>query len=69
VEEAEFRLVLTALKAGARVRQHRTKAWVSIEMIAGHLRIHVPGQVVDVPHELEALDESAFLLTLAPVAS
>ena len=45
-------------------------------MVAGRLRLHVPGGTVDlpvghllaldgkVPHDVEALEESAFLLTI-----
>ncbi len=78
VEEPGFRLILTALKPGALVREHRTAGWVSIESVAGHLRVHVPDRVIDlpdghvvvldrdVPHDLEAVDECAFLLAVAP---
>jgi quercetin dioxygenase-like cupin family protein len=77
VEEPGFRLVLTAAKAGTRIREHRTPAHVSIETVRGHLRIHVLDQVVDlpnghvlvldrdVPHDVESVEESAFLLTIA----
>jgi quercetin dioxygenase-like cupin family protein len=77
VQGPGLRLVLTTAKAGARIREHRTSAWVSIEAIDGHLQIHMPEQVMDLPrghvlvlepempHDVEALKESAFLLTIA----
>ncbi len=78
VEEPAFRLTLTALKAGTRVREHRTGGWVSIQTTRGHVRVHLPKREVDlpaghvvvlepnVPHDVEAVDvESAFLLTVA----
>ncbi len=78
VEEPAFRVALTVLKAGTRVREHRTDGWVSIQTTRGHLRIHLPQREVDlptgrvvvlepsVPHDVETLDtESAFLLTIA----
>ncbi len=78
VEEAGFRVTLTALKPGSRVREHRTDGWLSIQTTRGHIRVHLPGRDVDlasgrvlvlepnVPHDVEALNvESAFLLTVA----
>jgi quercetin dioxygenase-like cupin family protein len=77
VEETGFRVTLTALKAGTIVSEHRTRGWVSIQTTAGHLRIKLPDRVVDlpmgrllvldqnVPHDVEALEESAFLLAIA----
>jgi quercetin dioxygenase-like cupin family protein len=78
VEEPGFRLTLTALKAGTRVREHHTDGWVSIQTILGQLRVHTPERQVDlpaghllvldraVPHDVEALyEESAFLLSVA----
>ena len=78
VEEPGFRVALTALKAGTRVREHRTDGWVSIQTTVGHLRVRLPEREVDlptgrvlvlepnVPHDVEALEiESAFMLTVA----
>jgi quercetin dioxygenase-like cupin family protein len=77
VEVRGFRLVLTALKAGARLREHHTPGWVSIYATTGHLLVRTAGRDVnlhvndvlvlaaDEPHELEALEESSFLLTVA----
>ena len=78
VEEAAFRVTLTALKAGTRLREHRAAGWVSIQATEGHLRVHLSKREVDLPagrvvvlepgvtHDVEAVDvESAFLLTVA----
>jgi quercetin dioxygenase-like cupin family protein len=77
VERGGIRLVLTALKTGARLREHQTPGWVSIHAIAGHLRIAAAGREVDLPaghvlvlardepHDVEAVEDSAFLLTVA----
>jgi quercetin dioxygenase-like cupin family protein len=78
VEEPAFRVTLTVLKPGTRVREHRTDGWVSIQATQGHLRVHLPDREVNlptgrvgvlepgVPHDVEAPEvESAFLLTVA----
>ena len=71
-----FRIVLTLLKANTRIHEHRTDAPISIQTVMGRIRLHLPGRTVelaaenllvldsDVPHEVEAIEESAFLLTV-----
>ncbi len=65
--------------SGTHLREHRTAGWVSIETVAGYVRVRVPERVVDlptghilvldrkVPHDLEAIEESAFLLAVVAV--
>jgi quercetin dioxygenase-like cupin family protein len=77
VKEADFRIVLIALRAGARMEEHRAAGRISVQTLAGHVRLHTAGTNVDlpvgrlvslerdVPHDVEALEESAFLLTIA----
>jgi quercetin dioxygenase-like cupin family protein len=77
VEEPTLRVVLVALKRGARLREHDADGPVSVHTLAGLLRLRLPTRSVDlpaghlltlereVPHDVEALQESAFLLTLA----
>jgi quercetin dioxygenase-like cupin family protein len=77
VKEADFRIVLIALRAGARMEEHRAAGRISVQTLAGHIRLHTVGTNVDlptgrlvslerdVPHDVEALEESAFLLTIA----
>jgi quercetin dioxygenase-like cupin family protein len=78
VEESGLRVTLIAMKAGTKIKEHRTDGRVSIHTIAGQLRIQVADETVDlasghvlildraVPHDVEAVgQESAFLLTVA----
>lgn len=71
-----FRVVLVAMKDGARLATHQTPAPISIQTLTGNLRLHLPDRAVDllqghlvtlaenVPHDVEARGESAFLLTV-----
>jgi quercetin dioxygenase-like cupin family protein len=73
----DFRVVLTAMKSGARIAEHSAAAVISVLTVKGHIRMHIGERLLDmplgrlivldraVPHDVEALDESAFLLTLA----
>ena len=72
----DFRVVLTALKAGTRIAEHRTEGRISIHMLSGHIRMNASGRARDLlpgsllaldkgtSYDIEALEESAFLLTL-----
>ena len=73
----DFRIVLGALKADARIAEHHSEGRISIQTIRGHIRVRALGRTFDLPagrlltldrgvrHEVEALEESAFLLTIA----
>ena len=77
VKYDDFRIVLTALKARARLAQHQTKGRLSIQTVAGHILVRAEGRTFDLPagtllaldqnlpHDVEALEESAFLITIA----
>ncbi len=77
VKEPDFRIVLTAMKSGTRLAQHKTVARVSIQVLSGRIAASVNGQTTEhsvghllvldreIPHEVVALVDSAFLLTLA----
>jgi quercetin dioxygenase-like cupin family protein len=77
VKEADFRIVLIALRAGSRMEEHRAAGRISVQTLMGHVRLQTAGTNVDlpvgrlvsverdVPHTVEALEESAFLLTIA----
>lgn len=74
---ADFRIVLVSMKPETRMEQHRAEGRISIQCLEGELRIHLPNTqkaemavgdvlVLDcgIPHDVEALAESAFLLTI-----
>lgn len=77
VKSADLRLVLTTLKQGAIVKQHRAPGSAVVQTLSGHIRLRLPDQMVDLPagalvvlepdlpHDVEALEESAFALTIA----
>jgi quercetin dioxygenase-like cupin family protein len=77
VKYDDFRVVLTALKASARLPEHQTKGRISIQTVAGRIFVRAEGRTFDLPvgsllaldqnlpHDVEALEESAFLITLA----
>lgn len=73
----DLRVVLTALQAGTRVPEHKTAGRVSVHVLSGHVQVKASGRTFSlrpggllaldqgVPHDIEALEESALLLTLA----
>ena len=77
VKAADLRLVLTTIKQGAVVREHRAPGTAVVQVVGGHLRLRLRDQSLDLPagsvavlepnlpHELEALAESAFAITIA----
>ena len=77
VKHSDFRVVLTVLKTNARLHEHKAAGRISVQAIAGHIRMHVEGKVFDLPaghllaleraiaHDVGALEDSAFLLTIA----
>ncbi len=77
VQEPGLRIVLTVFKAGARIREHQTDRPVVIQTLQGYVRVESPDETIDlmtgrlmtlqpgVPHDLEAIVLSAFLLTIA----
>jgi quercetin dioxygenase-like cupin family protein len=77
VKHPDFRVVLTVLKSGARLHEHKAAGRISVQTLAGHIRMHVEDRVFDLPvghllalerevaHDVEGLEESAFLLSIA----
>lgn len=77
VKQPDFRIVLIALKKGGRLEEHKADARISIHTLSGHAKLHLPEEVVDLPaghllaldralrHDLEAVEESAVLLTIS----
>ncbi len=77
VKHPDLRLVLTVLRANTKIVEHRAAGSISVQTVSGHIRMHVQGREFDlpighllalaaeVPHDVEAMEDSAFLLTLA----
>lgn len=77
VKYSDFRIVLTLMKAGNRMREHKAEGRLSIHSLTGHLRLHIGEEIVDLPagrllalergitHDVEALEESAFLISIS----
>lgn len=77
VKYEDFRVVLTAIKGGTRIQEHHSAGRISVQTVAGHIRMHALDREYDLPqgrllvldravqHDVEALEDSAFLLTVA----
>ena len=76
VKYPDFTIVLMLMKAKTRIEEHHADGRISVQTIAGHIRMHVAGKDFDLPvghllaldyevrHDVEALEDSAFLLTI-----
>lgn len=77
IKHPDLRIVLLAMKKNMVMREHKTEARISVQTLAGHVRLKLPDRTVDlptghllvldrnVPHDVEAEEDSAFLLTLS----
>lgn len=77
VREPDLRVVLVVMKGGSIIKEHRAKETASIHVLSGRVRVLLRDRLVDLPsarllllesglaHSVEAMDESALLLTLA----
>lgn len=72
----DLRIVLIALKKQSRIPGHQTEGRISIHTVTGHIQVRAQGRTFDLPsgrllaldqrlsHDVEALQDSAFLLTI-----
>ena len=79
MKEDGLRVVLTVLRSGAQLKEHKATGPISIQTVAGHISVQAAGERFDLPvghvvmldggvmHDVEATEESAFLLTIASV--
>ncbi|MCC7496621.1 MAG: hypothetical protein IT160_03525 [Bryobacterales bacterium] len=77
VKYDDFRIVLTVLHEGAILHEHHAAGRISVQTVEGHIRMRAEGRDFDLPcghvvvldreltHDITALKESAFLLTIA----
>jgi quercetin dioxygenase-like cupin family protein len=80
-KQSGMRVVLIALKPGGRMNEHHAHAPITLHGLQGNLNLTLgdqtvrltPGVLVTVaqgmPHSVEAIDESAFLLTIGGVTA
>ncbi len=73
----DFRIVLITMEAAARMKQHHADGTISIQVIKGQIRVTIHGKPhhlhagnlftlgASIRHDVEAIDESAFLLTIS----
>lgn len=73
----DFHVVLVLMKASTRMNKHHVDARISVHALEGRIRLSLPDEMVEVsagelvaldyaiPHEVEALEESAFLITIS----
>lgn len=77
VKNADFRVVLITLKEGVRIPGHQNRGRISLQTLLGHILVRADGRTFDLPlgsllvldpdlrHDVEAIKDSAFLLTVA----
>lgn len=77
IKHAHFWIVSTVLKREADLHTHKAAGRISVQTVAGHIRMHVESKILDLPaghllaleraiaHDVEALEDRAFLLTIA----
>jgi quercetin dioxygenase-like cupin family protein len=73
----DLRMVLMSLESGARIKEHQANGTISIHCLQGSLSVQVQGEAHDViagqvltvlgglKHDVAALADSAFLLTIS----
>src|SRR5450759_5227330 len=77
VKYPDLRIVLIAMKANTRMHEHTASGRISVHSLNGHIRIHLPERVVDLPagnllaldqcvsHDVEASEDLSLILTLS----
>jgi quercetin dioxygenase-like cupin family protein len=78
VKYPEFRIVLIRMKLGSYMSHHRAEGPISVQAVLGKIRVHLPEDRMEelnpgdllaiergLEHDVEALEECAFLLTIA----
>ena len=77
VKHSDFRILLILMKAGTLMQEHKTDARISIQSLSGRLLIKLDEQTVELSaghllvlekalsHDVNALEESAFLLSIS----
>ncbi|HTZ89358.1 MAG TPA: AraC family ligand binding domain-containing protein [Alloacidobacterium sp.] len=73
----DFRTVLITMQRAAHMKEHHTDGTISIQVLKGSVRVNAQGQVHElvpyglftlapsIKHDVEALEDAAFLLTIS----
>ena len=73
----DFQITLRRMKAGAHIPNHHNPGRICVQTVKGNIRMRADGKIFDLPkgsilvldravtHDVEALEESVFLLTVA----
>jgi quercetin dioxygenase-like cupin family protein len=73
----DFRVVLVTMEGGAHMKEHHADGTISVQVLKGKIRMNVGGKPhelgvgnlftlgASIRHDVEALDDSAFLLTIS----
>ena len=73
----DLRVVLISMENGAHMKEHHADGTLSLHVLKGHIRFNVHGKPHDLPtgslftlaasvrHDVEAVGDSAFLLTIS----
>jgi quercetin dioxygenase-like cupin family protein len=73
----DLRVVLISMQCGAHMKEHHADGTISVQVLKGTLRMNVGGHphelaagnlftlAASIRHDIEALDDSAFLLTIS----
>lgn len=76
-KRADFRTVLITIERGARMKEHHTDGTISVHVLKGAIRVTVQNKTCDlrvaglltlgpsIKHDVEATEDSAFLLTIS----
>jgi quercetin dioxygenase-like cupin family protein len=76
-KQSDFRIVLVSMEKGSKLHEHHADGTISLHVMKGALRLLISGQTRDVTtgiilaiecsvtHDVEALEDSAFLLTMS----
>ena len=80
-KKTDFRMVLISMEKGSILKKHHADGTISVQLLKGSIRFIAKGEAhalqpnsvvtlsASIEHEVEALEESAFLLTIAwPIA-
>jgi quercetin dioxygenase-like cupin family protein len=78
VKYPQFRIVLIRMKPGSYISHHRAEGPISVHAVLGKIRVNLPDDRMEelnpgdllalergLEHDVEALEECAFLLTIA----